>query len=309
VCASLAAPAAHELPHDDRDVKHCIACDRPVSGAGWRCETCGCNVPHIDGFLALAPDLARTSRGGFDAREFAALAAVEQNSFWFRGRNRLILWALARYCSRARTFCEIGCGTGFVLQAIATAFPRLALSGSEVSVSGLAYAARRVPRATLYQMDATRIPFVEEFDAIGAFDVLEHIEDDRRAIEQVLRALRPGGQALVTVPQHRVLWSEEDVTARHHRRYARTELEDKLRQAGFRIELRTSFVCFLLPAMLVSRLAMKKRRTGAFSTELNLPRTVDAAFQATLDAERMLIAAGVRLPVGGSQLVVASKPG
>jgi SAM-dependent methyltransferase len=196
-----------------------------------------------------------------------------------------------------------------VLQAVAAAFPELTLSGSEVSVAGLGYAATRVPRAMLFQMDAKRIPFSEEFDVIGAFDVLEHIEDDRRAIAQVLRALRGGGHVLITVPQHMLLWSAEDVAARHHRRYARTELEDKLLQAGFRIELRTSFVSFLLPAMLVSRRALKKRRTGATSTELNLLRPFNAAFQATLDAERTLIAAGVRLPVGGSQLIVASKPG
>jgi SAM-dependent methyltransferase len=290
------------------DLKHCIACDHPVPGADWRCQACGSQATRIHGFLALAPDLARASQAGFDAREFAALAAVEQSSFWFRGRNRLIVWALSRYGGEARTFCEIGCGTGFVLQAVAAAFPHLSLSGSELAVAGLAYAAQRVPRAALFQMDATRIPFTNEFDAIGAFDVLEHIEDDRRAIGQILRALRPGGCAFVTVPQHMRLWSAEDVAARHRRRYARAELEEKLLSAGFRIELRTSFVFLLLPAMLASRLTLKKRRTGACSTELNLPPALDAAFEATLEVERILIARGVRLPIGGSQLVVASKP-
>jgi SAM-dependent methyltransferase len=291
-----------------REMKRCIACNHRVDNADWHCDACGCRAPRIQGILALAPELASASSSGFDEQEFAALAAVEQGSFWFRGRNRIIEWAIARYSGAARSFCEVGCGTGFVLQGIGRAFPELDLYGSEVSVAGLSYAAARVPRAALFQMDATRMPFDQEFDAIGAFDVLEHIDDDRAAIRGLLRALKPGGHAFVTVPQHMFLWSGEDEAARHVRRYAAAELERKLAEAGFRVKLRTSFVSFLLPAMLLSRLALRKRTTGARSAELRLPRALDATFQATLEAERALISAGVRLPAGGSQLVVAVRP-
>jgi SAM-dependent methyltransferase len=289
-------------------MKLCSACNYPNLGDDWRCPRCGYQAPRIEGFLALAPELAQASASGFDASEFHVLASLEQGSFWFRGRNHLIQWAVRRYCSEARSFCEIGCGTGFVLQELAQACPELALFGSEVSVAGLAYAAARVPGATLFQMDATRMPLAEEFDAIGAFDVLAHIEDDRQAIRQVFRALRPGGHMLVTVPQHMLLWSAGDVAAHHVRRYARRELVEKLSEAGFRIELRTSFVFFLSPALAASRFASRSQTAGTQSAELHLPRAVDAAFQSTLAVERMLISAGVRFPFGGSQLVVATRP-
>jgi SAM-dependent methyltransferase len=289
-------------------VKICTACGQRYASKGWRCIHCGHDAPRIDGFVALAPELASSSATGFHAQEYASLAAAEQGSFWFRGRNRIIQWALSRYRGAARAFLEVGCGTGFVLQGVARAFPDLALFASEVAVAGLPYAAQRVPRATLFQMDVTRVPFDREFDVVGAFDVLEHIEDDRAAIRGLLQALKPGGRAVITVPQHRLLWSAEDIAARHFRRYARTELQEKLREAGFRVELRTSFVFFLLPAMAGARLAVRKQATGAQSAELRLPGPVDRAFEATLEAERALIARGVHLPVGGSQLVVASRP-
>jgi len=67
------------------------------------------------------------------------------------------------------------------------------LAGSEIFSAGLAFVAMRVPSAAFYQMDARNIPFRDEFDIIGAFDVLEHIEDDVAVIDQVAKALRPGG--------------------------------------------------------------------------------------------------------------------
>jgi SAM-dependent methyltransferase len=290
------------------DLKICTACRQRYTSEDWRCTRCGQDAPRIDSFVALAPDLARASASGFQAHEFASLAAAEQGSFWFRGRNRLIQWALSRHCASARSFLEVGCGTGFVLHGIAAAFPDLELFASEVAVAGLPYAALRVPRAKLFQMDVTRVPFDREFDVVGAFDVLEHIEDDRMAIRGLLQALKPGGRLIVTVPQHMLLWSAEDVAARHFRRYGRIELQEKLTQAGFRVEFKTSFVFFLLPAMAGARLAVRKQAAGVQSTELRLPRPVDRAFEATLKAERALIAAGVHFPVGGSQLVVASRP-
>ena len=55
-------------------------------------------------------------------------------------------------------------------------------------------------RAQLFQMDDTRIPFEGEFDVIGAFDVIEHIEDDQAALTSMFRALKPGGDLLLIVP-------------------------------------------------------------------------------------------------------------
>nr|VFK12098.1 MAG: Putative methyltransferase [Candidatus Kentron sp. LPFa]VFK28151.1 MAG: Putative methyltransferase [Candidatus Kentron sp. LPFa] len=55
-------------------------------------------------------------------------------------------------------FLEIGCGTGFVLSGIAEAFPEAKLVGTDAFSAGLAYAARRVPGAALYQMDARCLP-------------------------------------------------------------------------------------------------------------------------------------------------------
>ena len=288
-------------------MKICPECATRFGGGEWECPQCGFRPQAIDGYLTHAPALALASASGFRPEEFEVLARLEEDSFWFRGRNKLIMLALRRYCSGARSFLEIGCGTGFVLRGIVRDFPQIALYGSEVSVAGLDVAARRNPAATFFQMDAGSIPYQEEFDAIGAFDVLEHIEDDGCVIGQIYRALKPGGHAIISVPQHMFLWSEQDRHARHFRRYCTRELERKLESAGFRIELRTSFVTLLLPALYLSRRLARRRDVGDGVAELRLPPMLNRPFEWTLDFERWLIDHGVRLPAGGSQLVVARK--
>lgn len=288
-------------------MKRCLRCAAPFSGEGWRCPSCGHAPAAIDRFPAFAPDLAGGG-DGFDPALFAELARLEARNFWFRARNGLIVWALRRFFGDARSLLEIGCGTGFVLSGIAAALPHLRLAGSEAAAGGLRFAASRVSGAELMQMDARRIPFEAEFDVVGAFDVIEHIEDDRAVLREMHRAARPGGGILLTVPQHPFLWSEYDVRARHVRRYRARELREKVLEAGFEIVKVASFVSLLLPLMMWSRLAQRVPESGYDPlAELRLAGWLNALFEAVLGLERGLIRAGVSFPAGGSLLVVARR--
>ena len=195
-------------------MNRCPACGE-LEREAERCPRCGFAPERIAGFLAYAPELA--VRGtGYDPRHFEVLAALEAQHFWFRARNALIVRALRQHFPNAASYLEIGCGTGFVLEAVSAAFPAIAVSGSEIFTEGLRFAAARNPRVNLFQMDATRIPFSAAFDVIGAYDVLEHIDDDAQVVKELYRATRRGGGAVLTVPQHPWLWSAQDEVA-HHR--------------------------------------------------------------------------------------------
>jgi SAM-dependent methyltransferase len=181
--------------------------------------------------------------------------------------------------------------------------------GSEVHVAGLAIARERLPGATLVQLDATAMPFTACFDAIGAFDVIEHIADAEAALAGIRRALRPGGIAVFSVPQHRWLWSRADVLAHHQRRYARGELEGRLRALGFGIVWSGSFNSLLLPVLWLAR---KRPAPADPLAEFRLPRPLQALFGAVMAVEYGLTRLGLRWPAGGSRVVVAraqDKPG
>jgi SAM-dependent methyltransferase len=242
---------------------------------------------------------------GYDAGLYEAMARAEPESFWFRARNRLIVSVVARHFPDARSLLEVGCGTGFVLAGLREAFPGLRLVGSELLAEGLELARRRVPDAELVQLDAAEMPFAAEFDVVGAFDVLEHVEDDERALAGMRRAVRAGGGLVLLVPQHPRLWSEMDVVARHARRYARRDLVAKVERAGFEVVATSSFVSTLLPAMVVSRAARKLLRRPYDPVAELAPGPLNGLFERILDGERRLIERGWSLPAGGSLLVVA----
>lgn len=281
----------------------CPQCDRPSPTA--ECNYCGHIVETSAGFELYAPRKA-LSGSGYDPAIYSELASLEDRNFWFRARNRLIAFNARRHFPHACSILEIGCGTGQVLRALAAAFPQAHLRGSELFAEGLEFARTRVPDVQLMQMDATNIPFEDEFDLIGAFDVIEHVSEDELVLSRMYRALKSGGGAVLTVPQHPWLWSHQDELACHVRRYRRGELERKLRQVGFRIVYSTSFVTVLLPLLVLSRRTMSQESSDPLR-EMRIGRTTNALLGAALAAEFTLLRSGVRLPIGGSRLVLAVK--
>lgn len=288
-------------------MKVCLKCEHVFSSSGWTCPSCRHETARLNGIEAHAPELANGG-GGFKSEYFEDLARLEAANFWFRARNKLIDWALRTYKADARNFLEVGCGTGFVLSGIAISNSTIELSGSEIFLAGLSYASNRIPSAHFMQMDARHVPFVDEFDAIGAFDVLEHIEEDEIVLTQLQRALKPGGVLLLTVPQHPWLWSASDEYAFHIRRYTRSEIERKVAKSGFEVVRSTSFVTSLLPAMMLSRTLQKQQKeTFDPTSEFITNPLLNQSFYGLMMLELAGIKLGLNYPAGGSRLIVARK--
>ena len=236
------------------------------------------------------------------------MAALEEHSFWFRYRNQLVVWALNKYFKDFQSFLEVVCRTGFVLSVVSKVFPGTTLLGSEFFAAGLGYVAARLSSVDFIQMDAKNIPDHEEFDFIGAFDVLEHIEDGMKVLHEMSAELKKNGFLFVTVPQHRWLWNPVDEYASHVRSYAASELHRKLESVGFDIMRSTSFVSLLLPAMLLSRVKQRHAQSSIEPVdELKLSGGVNAFLYKVMQAEFGFIKRGINLPIGGSWLVVAKR--
>lgn len=245
----------------------------------------------------------------FESGEFSKLALLEAGHFWFEERNRLLAWCIKRYFSNLGSFCEVGSGTGFVALYIRNQFPGIRLACAEYFTEGIQIARQRLPQVQFVRADARYLPFRNGFDLIGAFDVIEHIEEDELVLSEFHQALRAHGGLILTVPQHRFLWSITDERAHHKRRYERKDLVGKVRRAGFRVVRCTSFITTLLPCMIASRLVGRERSSEeSASREFQLSATINGIFRACLTCERFLIRAGISLPCGGSLLVVAVKP-
>jgi SAM-dependent methyltransferase len=146
----------------------------------------------------------------------------------------------------ARAILEVGSSSGFLLPMIRAAFPRARVIGSDAFPEALFALAARSPGFPLLQFDLTRCPLPDAcVDAVVALNVLEHIEDDRVALAQVTRILKPGGIAHVEVPAGAWLYDIYDEMLRHHRRYGAAELARRAREAGLTVE-RISHLGFLV---------------------------------------------------------------
>jgi SAM-dependent methyltransferase len=265
----------------------------------------------IDGFRCYAPDRALGCTD-YPSEGFAVTAEIEAGSFWCRSRNRVLGDVVCRFTDRSRRLdmLEIGCGIGGVVAELQR-FDHVRLTASDIYLDGLRYARSRFPAVELIQLDATSMPFRGEFDIVGAFDVLEHIDEDEQVMRGVHDALRPGGLFIVTVPQHPWMWSAIDDIVRHKRRYARPDLLRKLRAARFEIVFCSSFVTVLFPAMVAWRLRARMRRQPrddreAFASEVTLPPIATRVCDRLMRIDEAALRVRISLPFGGSLLAVAT---
>jgi SAM-dependent methyltransferase len=288
-------------------MKRCLKCDTLFEGEPWTCVACGYIPEKINGYLSFAPDL--TGISAFDVHSFKDLGETLDNSFWFPPRNRLITWAFKKYFSNVKEYLEIGCGTGYVLKGISDCNPGMNITGTDIFSEALPTAEERLAgKANFIQTNALHLPFRDEFDVIGAFDVIEHIEEDVMAMHELYKALKPGGSVLITVPRHMFLWSDVDTTAHHKRRYGSAEFRRKVEEAGFSITRLFSFGMLTLPIQYLSRkLLLKKSEKHSDVLELNMSPITSFILEKLMDIDQIPIKLGINYPFAGSLVVVAKK--
>jgi SAM-dependent methyltransferase len=140
------------------------------------------------------------------------------------------------------------------------------------------------------------------YDLVLLLDVTEHI-DDQRALSEALRALKPGGSAIITVPAYAWLWSYRDVAAGHRRRYARRQLREIIQAAGFTVIFLGFYQCFLLPVVAANRL-VRPNDAHARDAEDTPPVWLNRILSGIARAE-VTIGKFVRWPAGSSMPAIA----
>jgi SAM-dependent methyltransferase len=272
--------------------------------------------PHVADERASSPGPRSAPQGGYDPSFFDELAAIEDQHFWFRARNRLIFDLAKKICSQIEPgylVLEVGCGTGNVLRALRDACSAGRVVGLELWFDGLRHAQRRVGD-WLVQGDVRSLPFGRQFNLVGLFDVLEHLPEERETLRAVHGALVPGGKLMLTVPAHQFLWSYFDEAAHHCRRYSETEIRERLVEAGFHVEYLSQFMACIFPIVWAFRKAgnfwsrsdSETSRNWA-AREFRIVPGVNWVLTSLLTLEARWLASGHRLGFGTSFVVIATK--
>ncbi len=222
--------------------------------------------------------------------------------WWYVARADLLETALREHVEGLRTALDLGSADGpsaawfreAVSQTVSLDIDPRGLGSDGVCGSALA------------------LPFADaSFDAVAAFDVIEHCEPERLALDEVRRVLRPGGRLVLSVPAYTWAWSDFDEANGHHRRYTRSRAVAALQRSGFTVDRATYGFATVFPAFAAERLVRKVTRArGSGPADIvELPRVPDALNAALLRlsrADRIVLARG-DLPFGSSVFVAATR--
>lgn len=167
-----------------------------------------------------------------DLLTYAVEAEVEASHWWFVVRRRLLADTIARArVSPTAQVLDIGTSTGTNLRLLKDLgfANRCGLDPSDEAIrwcaeKGLGHVERG---------DVCHLPFDDgAFQLVLATDIIEHVDDDMRAISEIRRVLAPGGTAIISVPAFQSLWGLQDEVAHHKRRYRKKALLDLIRRGG-----------------------------------------------------------------------------
>lgn len=230
------------------------------------------------------------------------MAQMEQSHWWYKGRREIIGKLLTPFMHRPLEILDAGCGSGGTMEYMETYGSTLGVDVSEDMLEHCRKKGLQVQRASI-----TQLPFEDHrFDVVLCLDVLEHLPEDRQAIEELKRVVKPGGLLVLSVPAFSWLWGQHDIQNNHYRRYDPGQLGNSLTPAELVLERSTYFNFFLLPTVwLVRKLGPKLGHHPGTDLELGLGLW-NPILYGILKMEAFLLGY-INLPLGVSQIVVARK--
>jgi SAM-dependent methyltransferase len=235
---------------------------------------------------------------------YQQMAELDDRHWWYRARRKIIAELIRREVrpQRDAQILEIGCGTGHNLAMLA-GFGHV--DGLELDDEARALSEQRLGRKIMSSPlpELAGVPD-RHYDLIGAFDVIEHIDDDHAALASIATKLKPGGKFVMTVPAHQWMWSAHDVVNHHKRRYSKRALKQLIESSPLRLERIGYFNSLLFPLAAAERLSSRLR--GKDEADLTVPPgPINRALERTFAAERHLVGR-LPLPPGLSLFAVAS---
>ena len=246
-----------------------------------------------------------------DRVAYETFRELEHSHFWFVSRRRIFFDQLDRLLPKSpgNKVLEIGCGAGGMLGPLQRYGD---ITGLDIDHEFVGVCRERGFRHVLCG-SGYELPFPDDsFDLVCLFDTIEHIPDDEQALHEVQRVLKPGGAVFVSVPAYQWLWSQNDVTAHHFRRYTARRLRQVMVAAGL-VPARVSYfntilLPLIIPSVLWQKLMHKLGRLpdGYNNMSVKLKPWVNRLFTGIMSSERMPLR-WLRFPLGHSVFALAKK--
>jgi ubiquinone/menaquinone biosynthesis C-methylase UbiE len=240
-----------------------------------------------------------------EVEEYARIAAVEDDHWWYRNTRALAADLLAPWLHRGGHLLDAGCGPGGNGAWLAD---HGHVVGVDVAVDALRVVRARRPATTPVRASVDALPFRDEtYDAVVGLTVLYTVPDDGRALRELARVTRKGGALLFVEPAFAALGRAHDTTVHGRRRYRRAELAALATAAGLTVQRSTYAYAFLAPpaATLSALDRVRRRRDEPGASDVD-KRALDRVFAPLAERERAWLAHH-DVPVGTSVVVLATR--
>jgi ubiquinone/menaquinone biosynthesis C-methylase UbiE len=240
-----------------------------------------------------------------EVEEYARIAAVEDDHWWYRNTRALAADLLAPWLHRTERLLDAGCGPGGNGAWLAE---HGSVVGVDLSPDALAFVRARRPDTTPVRASVDALPFDDRsYDAVVGLTVLYTVPDDGAALRELARVTRPGGALLLVEPAFEALGRAHDATVHGRRRYRRHGLAELATGAGLTVERCTYAYSFLAPpaATLGTLDRLRRRRNEPAGSDVD-KRALDRVFAPLAERERRWLAHH-DVPVGTSVVLLATR--
>lgn len=247
-----------------------------------------------------------------DKQFYQEYYTLEREGWWFKAR----LSILESHCKKLKidskiSILNVGAATGATSE-------MLSKFGEVTSLEYDKYCCEFLKEKTgieAINASLTELPFSDNsFDLVCAFDVIEHIEDHEKAVDEIFRVLKPKAKYFITVPAFQTLWSNHDVINHHYRRYKKNNLNKLITKSRLKIEYTSYFNFWLFIPISVTRFILNalprkkdKHSSGSDNEIMKSSKIANTILYSVFHSEKYLLNFNVKFPFGVSIMSIGHK--
>ena len=247
-----------------------------------------------------------------DQKFYQEYYKLEREGWWFKAR----LSILENYCQAIITkpdikILNVGAATGATSE-------MLSKYGKVTSLEYDKFCCKFLKEKTgieAINASLTELPLENNsYDMICAFDVIEHIEDDNKAVEEIYRVLKPKGKYFITVPAFQSLWSNHDLVNHHFRRYKKKLLNKLIENTNLKINHSTYFNFWLFIPIYITRFILNNtpikkdsNSSGSDNEIMQSSNIINEILYRIFHSEKFLLRLNIKFPFGVSILTIGYK--
>ncbi len=242
-----------------------------------------------------------------EIREYKNIFNFEGSHYYYVSTHKFIFKLIQNFFPKNRTLriLDAGCGTGLLIKKMEKYGQ---VWGVDISSQALRYCHKRgIKNVKLGSV--TKLPLKNNFfDLVVCLDVLYHkkVQDDRKALFEFYRVLKPGGILILKLPAFNFLMGRHDKLVHTRHRYTTKEIENKLINQGFEIEKSTYAFIIFLPIIFIKRLLERFLSAKPSSDIWKPPVLINNLLTKIMDTETTLLLKH-NIPLGVTLFTIAKK--